>query len=82
MQVALVSAQYRRQTTSQARKVTMIATRKSTSLPRGDEGRSGARMMPSQHLAQADGRQLSECEYGLILSHNAIARWTVAALQQ
>lgn len=82
MQVAVVSAQCRPQTTFQAHKVTMTATRKSTSMPGVDEGWSEARMVPSKHLSQVDGRQLSECEYGLILSHNAIARWTVAALQQ
>jgi predicted MarR family transcription regulator len=42
-----------------------------------------ARMMPGQesmivssdHLAQTDGWQVSEYEYGLIVAHNAFSRW-------
>lgn len=38
------------------------------------------RIVSSDHLAQVEGWQLSEYEYGLIVAHNAFTRWMVRCL--
>lgn len=38
------------------------------------------KIVSSEHLAQMDGWQLSEFEYGLIVAHNAFSRWMVRCL--
>jgi len=39
-----------------------------------------AKIVSSEHLAQVDGWQLSEYEYGLIVAHNAFTRWMVRCI--
>lgn len=38
------------------------------------------KIVSSEHLAQVDGWQLSEYEYGLIVAHNAFTRWMVRCI--
>lgn len=56
------------------------ARRKPVPAPGDAESQGGARIVSSEHLAQLDGWQLSEYEYGLIIAHNAFTRWTVRCL--
>ncbi|UWR98697.1 winged helix DNA-binding protein [Phaeobacter inhibens] len=40
----------------------------------------GRRIVSSRHLAEGDGWELSELEYGLIVAFNAFSRWTARCM--
>ncbi len=43
--------------------------------PGSDNGREKRRIVSSRHLAEGDGWEASEVEFGMIVAHNAFNRW-------
>ena len=44
------------------------------------QDRKTPKIVSSEHLAQDEGWELSEYEYGLIVAHNAFTRWMARCL--